>query len=228
MTDIPCADEGIFPMTLYCSARSPFARKVLIALQELGLMSKVHCVATQVPALNSPQAFVAANPLGQLPTLVLGNGVPVYDSTVICEWLDRTFAPGRLIPPDPLQRLSCQRREALGNGLISKLTAWRRELGRAEAQQSTTMLAGTGRAVQRTLDALERDVVNWNSGALNTADITISCALAYLDFRMEEQVWRRNRPRLERWYAAVSLRPSVAAHPLASAGVVVGETRIEE
>ncbi len=75
-------------MKLHWSPRSPFVRKVMIAAHELGLADRITCVRTVVATTRPHAALMDENPLSKIPTLVLDDGTVLYDSPVICEYLD--------------------------------------------------------------------------------------------------------------------------------------------
>lgn len=113
-------------MKLYWSPRSPFVRKVLVAVHELGLADRIGIVATPV-AMTLPNAgLLRDNPLGKIPALVLDDGTVVHDSLVICECLDALAGP-RLFPPPGPARWTALTRHALGNGMRDMLVLWRNE-----------------------------------------------------------------------------------------------------
>src|SRR3546814_5645732 len=120
-------------MKLHWSPRSPFVRKVMIVLYEAGIEDRVALVRTPV-AMDKPNLdLLPDNPLIKLPTLVLDDGTAVYDSRVICAYLDGLGNAG-LLPAEPRARLAAERRQALGDGLLDVLLLYRQErskIGRA-------------------------------------------------------------------------------------------------
>src|ERR1700732_5178028 len=106
------------PMKLHWSPRSPFVRKVMVVVHELGLADRITCVRT-VAASTKPHAeLMQDNPLSKIPTLVLDDGTVVYDSPVICEYLDGLRGAPKLHPAEPTARLAALRRQALGGGVF--------------------------------------------------------------------------------------------------------------
>src|SRR5215472_16028820 len=109
------------PMKLHWSPRSPFVRKVMVAVHELGLVDRIMCVRT-VAATTKPHAeLMRDNPLSKIPTLVLDDGTVIYDSPVICEYLDGLSGAPKLHPTEPKARLVALRRQALGDGFLDLL-----------------------------------------------------------------------------------------------------------
>jgi glutathione S-transferase len=118
-------------MKLHWSPRSPFVRKVMIVAHERGIADRLDCVRT-VAAMTTPHAeLMKDNPLSKIPTLVLDDGTVLYDSPVICEYLDALDGKPQLFPPERAARLIALRRQALGDGFLDLLVLARNERLRA-------------------------------------------------------------------------------------------------
>ena len=89
------------PMTLHWSPRSPYVRKVMITAHELGLADRLQTVRTVVGGTEPHRALMTQNPLGKIPTLVLEDGTVIFDSPVICAYLDTLHDGPKLFPPWP-------------------------------------------------------------------------------------------------------------------------------
>ena len=198
-------------MRLFASSRSPFVRKVLIAAHELGLADRLELSEVVVALAQPNDAVMAHNPLNKIPTLITDDGTTLFDSQVICEYLDGLAAPPRLFPSDPAQRFPALRWHALGSGLLDALILWRSERMRPEAQQSPAVLAALARKTEATLALLEHEADALAAAPLAIGHIGIAAALGYLDFRFAELPWREGRPRLMAWYAGFAQRPSMRA-----------------
>jgi len=123
-------------MKLHWSPRSPFVRKVMIAAHELGLVDRLDCVRTVAAATKPHTELMRDNPLSKIPTLVLDDGTAIYDSPVICEYLDRLHDKPKLFPPAFPERMTALRRQALGDGFLDFLLLWRNELEREHPSQA--------------------------------------------------------------------------------------------
>ena len=86
-------------LILRYSAASPYARKIRIAAELLGLSDRIEIVAANTA--DPADSLRAQNPLGKIPTLVLEDGSTLYDSRVIADYLDHLAGGGRLVPADP-------------------------------------------------------------------------------------------------------------------------------
>jgi glutathione S-transferase len=196
-------------MKLHWSPRSPFVRKVMIVAHERGLIDRLNCVRT-VAAMTTPHAeLMRDNPLSKIPTLVLDDGTVLYDSPVICEYLDALDGKPQLFPIEREPRMRALRRQALGDGFLDLLVLGRNE--RLREQPSQLHLTSAAVRTAAMLDSLEPEAGALAASAFDIGHIAIGCALSYLDFRFADQDWRKNHPRLATWHAGFAARPSVEA-----------------
>jgi glutathione S-transferase len=201
---------GAGSMKLLWSSRSPFVRKVMVAAHEVGVAD---CIATErvVVAANKPNAGVMAlNPLNKIPTLVLDDGAALYDSRVICEYLDTLHDGPRLFPPDKAARWPALRRQALGDGLMNVIVLRLGEQNRVRETQSESHLASYRLKIASALDRIEAEGVG-PAEPPDIGQIAVACALGHLDFRFAADDWRAGRPKLAAWYAQFAQRPSMRA-----------------
>lgn len=193
-------------MKLHWSPRSPFVRKVMIALHELGMTDRVELVRS-VAAFAAPPnpAILADNPLGKIPVLVTADA-KLFDSRVICEYLDGLAPQPVLLPP--MSRIAHLRWQALADGLTDILLLWRIERAREE-KADPVVLAAFETKTRATLAALEDEPLEGTPFGLG--HIAVVCALGQLDFRYAGCGWQKAHPRLAAWQSAQNQRPSVAA-----------------
>lgn len=195
-------------MKLRFSPTSPYVRKVRIVALETGLDSRIELQTTNAwaPDTDLPDD----NPLGKVPALVTEGGEVLFDSPVICEYLDSLHDGHRLFPAAGGARWSQLRLQALGDGILDAAVAKRIEASmRPEDKRWSTWIERQTRAVLRGLDALEGECAAWGTDFL-IGQITVAAALGYLDFRDPDLGWRTGRPNLSAWYGAIATRPSVA------------------
>ena len=196
-------------MKLHWSPRSPFVRKVMIAAHERGLVDRIVCVRT-VAAMTKPHAeLMRDNPLSKIPTLVLDDGRVLYDSPVICEYLDGLGGAPKLFPAEPKARFEALRWQALGDGFLDMLVTLRNE--RERAHPSEVHMTSTAVRTAAVLQSLEREAESLTAAPFDIGHIAIGCALSYLDFRFADDDWRKGHPRIARWHASFAGRPSVRA-----------------
>ncbi len=196
-------------MKLYWSSRSPFVRKVMIFAHECGLASHIECERTLVAMSKPNAALLQVNPTGKIPTLVLDDGSVLYDSTVICEYLDSLHKGRLLFPQAGPSRWTALRRHALGNNLTDNLMLWRNEMLRPPAQQSAETLAAFELKVRNAVAALDREAAALANDPVSIGHVAIGCALGYIDFRFAHLGWRTGHDGIAGWYDEFAQRPSM-------------------
>lgn len=194
-------------MRLSHSTTSPFVRKVMIAVHELGLLDRIELVRTN--PRQDVAALRAVNPLGKIPALVTEDGTVLYDSNVICEYLDTEFGGGRLIPASGRQRWAALTLAALGDGVIEAALAFRTELARDKAQQSADVIDWQGAKIDAALARLD-EVIPGLDGTFTIGVIACACAVGYIDFRIPEHGFVERRTHIRPWFRMLSTRPSIA------------------
>jgi glutathione S-transferase len=194
---------------LHWSPRSPFVRKVMVCAHELGVAGRIEKIYTLVSASNVNAEMLRVNPIGRIPTLVADDGTVLYDSVVICEYLDTLCGGSRLFPKEGPARWDTLRRHALANGMLEILVLWRGGLGQMVTQQSPDVLAAFEGKTLSALGAAEQEAPAIDGPRIDIATITLGVALAYLDFRFAQIDWRARHPRLARWFETFAARPSM-------------------
>lgn len=189
-------------MKVHASPASPYVRKVRALAVELGV--PLEMVIADAAAADS--SFGRINPIHRVPALELDNGEVLFDSPLICEYLDANHGGGFFPPPGP-ERWRVLKLQALGDGIMDAAVPRRGEVLRPEQQQSPGRLAAYERSIRQVLDALEQDVKGLDG--VNIGTIAVACALGYLDFRFPDDAWRKGRPALEAWYGTFAQRPSM-------------------
>ena len=198
-------------MILHWSPRSPYVRKVVIAAHELGVQDRIDLVRTVVGGTDPHPELMRENPLGKIPTLVLADGTIIYDSPVVCEFLDR-MAGGSLFPAEWNARLVALRWQALGSGMLDISLLRLTERNKPEAMRSAPHQALWHGKIMCSLDALEAEAAMLSATKFNIGHIAIGVALGYLDFRFAPEAWQATRPKLAAWHSSFNARPSVAAN----------------
>ena len=199
-------------MKLFTNPASPFCRKVEILLLETAQRDAV----TDLPAIGHPTAPenmpTDVNPMGKIPVLVRDGGAALYDSRVICRYLDDR-AGSDLYPEDRLWEVLTL--EALGDGIADAAVLMVYE-GRVRPEDMIypPWVEGQWAKVARGLDMLDANWMELLNGPLNMGQISVAAALGYLDFRHGDRGWRNGHDALAAWYAGFADRPSMqATHP---------------
>jgi glutathione S-transferase len=201
-------------MKMHWSPRSPYVRKVMIAAHEMGLADRLDCVRTVVSPFQPAEELFADNPMNKLPTLVLDDGMALFDSRVICEYLDTLNEGEKLFPGTGRERLTALRNQALGDGLLDIAMMRLIERLKPEGKRSAEIVQSNERKTEATVDQLERDAALLTGRPYDIGHVAIGTALGYLDFRFDADAWRDRRPKLAAWHAAFSERPAVLACPV--------------
>jgi len=192
-------------MKLAFSAASPYVRKVVACAIARGLKAKIEI--WKIGTTDS--ALLPVNPLSKVPTLVTDDGMSLYDSPVICEYLDSIGTAAKLFPAAGPARWKALCQEALGDGILDATQPRRREIALPQDDGRKSYIELQQGKVSRALDVLEKEA--GSLGLLTTiGEITIGCALGYLDFRYANEPWRPGHPKLEAWYAKVVKLPPLA------------------
>ncbi len=192
-------------MKLFHASASPFARKVMACAITRGIEERIEAVTTN-PHLSPPE-LVAANPLSKIPCLVTADGLALFDSPVICEYLDSVGDAAPMFPPAGGARWRALKLQAIGDGIMDAAVGRRMESARPQEAARDVSMARMKTAIDRALALLEGDLPH------RTADIgtiTVACALGYLDFRFAQEPWRDGAPLLAAWYAGFSANPGMA------------------
>jgi glutathione S-transferase len=191
-------------MKLAYSPNSPYVRKCVVLAIQRGIEKQMELwtVGTTDPAL------LKVNPLSKVPTLVLDDGTALYDSPVICEYLDSVGDGPKMFPPVGPARWKALRQEALGDGILDATQPRRREIALPQDEGRQSYIALQQGKVKAALAVLEAEADRL--GMLTTiGEITIACALGYMDFRYPNEPWRPGHPKLEAWYAKVAAMPAM-------------------
>jgi glutathione S-transferase len=191
---------------MFHSPASPYARKVRTCAIARGLDSRIELVPCNPN--DSPADLLAGNPLSKIPTLVTDDGVALFDSPVICEYLDSLGDALPMFPEHGAARWRALKLQAMGDGIMDASVPRRGELAKPKEAGRDALIARWRAAVERALDALEAEVPH---KAVDIGSISVACALGYLDFRFPQEPWRETRPKLAAWFAAFGEEPAVAA-----------------
>ena len=192
-------------MKITASGASPYVRKVMACAIARGIDQQLEkwTIATTDPVLSN------SNPLGKVPTLINDEGVALFDSPVICEFLDSIGSAPGLFPAAGPARWAALRLQAIGDGILDASQPRRREIALPQDEGRVGYIDLQRGKVTRAVDTLEKEAASL--GALKTVgDIAVACALGYLDFRFANEPWRPGHPKLEAWYASVVALPPMA------------------
>jgi glutathione S-transferase len=224
---------------LLYQTHSPYARKVLVAAHEMGLQQRLCVIHHETSPTRRNEEVLALNPLGKVPVLICDDGVVLFDSNVICEYLDGMHPNPRLIPGEPAARWRALKMQALAQGIADAGIAARWEAARRPAQlRWPAMHDAQVQKIAQACDFVEREIEQRGSsrgaggpgvgpggrigpvgrdvlqGTPDIGDIALVTALSWVEFR-GVYAFLAGRPRLAAWYGALCARPSMLATALA-------------
>lgn len=194
-------------MKLFFSPTSPYVRKCMVVAHELGLTGRIDLLPSNAHPVTRDQTIIAKNPLGKVPTLITDDGQALYDSRVICEYLD-DLGNGALFPKSGKARWEALTLQSLADGILdAALLARYEDVARPEAIRWKEWRAGQLDKTETALAYLEGNLQGL-AGRVDIGSLSMACALWYLDLRFTELLWRERYPKVAQWYAAFSQRPS--------------------
>ena len=191
-------------MKLYYSGTSPYVRKVMACAIIRGLDGRIEKHGSNPHA--SPADLLADNPLSKVPCLVTDDGVSLFGSQLICEYLD-SLGDALALFPAGAARWRALKFQSLGDGILDAAVPCRGELAKPKEDARDGLIARYKAAMARTVDVLEADVPHKH---VDIGTITVACALGYLDFRYGADKWRDGHPKLAAWYESFAQNRGVA------------------
>lgn len=196
-------------MKIFFSPASPFVRKCMVIAHELGLAERIEKLPSAAGPVARDQSIIPNNPLGQVPTFITDDGQALFDSRVVCEYLNDLGA-GSLFPTDK-RRWQVLTEQSMADGMLGAALLARYEtVLRPEALRWDGWVEGQLGKVRDGLALIEKNAAGLE-GRLDIGTITIGCALGYLDFRFPDLDWRAAHPKTAAWYEGFSQRPSMQA-----------------
>jgi len=196
-------------MKLHWSPKSPYVRKVMIVAHETGQLDKFERVRSVAAMLKPNERLMQDNPLSKIPTLVLDDGSTLFDSVVICEYLDDLA--GASFFPQGEAKWPALRWQAFGDGMLDAAILWRNERERSDASRSDILMAAFEQKTIASLRMLDGEAAALAAAPMAIGHVALTCALGYLDFRFATLGWRAYAPRLAQWFATMEARESYQA-----------------
>jgi glutathione S-transferase len=194
-------------MKLCHNPLSPFVRRVIVTAREHNLLDQIKFVDSDHGDIF--KGINPSNPLGKIPSLTLDNGDVLFDSVVICEYLDSIGNGPSLFPSAGPERWQVLTLHAMADGMTDAAYQRRMDSIMPDGEGTPSWNARLKMAMENCLDVMETQAESYGD-TLNIGTIAVACALGYHDFRFGNEQWRNGRPKLESWYDAFSKRPSIA------------------
>lgn len=197
-------------MKLFYSPTSPFVRKVSVTAMEKGVNDRIERIDAAANPIDRDQRVVTHNPSGKVPCMLTDEGMALYDSRVICAYIDSLSPEPALMPADAVDRMKAMTLEALADAILDAAVLCRYEVAmRPEEKRWNEWYRGQMEKITSGLDALEGKWREVLAGPMTVGTIAVGCALGYLDFRFADMGWRETHPALAQWYATFGARPSM-------------------
>lgn len=194
-------------MKLFFNPASPFVRKVRMVAEERGIADQIELVKVTITPVSPDDSVSSSNPIGKIPSLQLDDGMSLFDSRVICDYLDSVGSADSLILSGK-SRWSDMRLQAIADAMCDAGILIRYEgFVRPEEYRWDEWSNNQWLKIVRSIDALEADADNLSQD-VTVGNIALSCALAYLDFRYDDRSWRSGRDKLSIWFKTFSDRDS--------------------
>lgn len=191
-------------MKLHFSPTSPYVRKVRAVAEEKGLADRIELLSSSPWVEND---LPEANPSGRVPTLVTDDGTALFDSRVICEYLD-DMGGGESLFPKGGNRWQVLRTAAIAEGILDAGVSIANERRKDKAHWSDWYISRQRDKINRSLDLLEAEAGKL-AGPVDIAQIGVGIALGYIAFRKHVDDWQAGHPKLTAWYAEFAKRPSM-------------------
>lgn len=191
---------------------SPFVRKVMVCAQLTGQIDSIELLDSAAHPVRRDPRIAAHNPLAKVPTLILEDGHALYDSRVICEYLASRGDAPNIFPASGPARWTALSRQALGDGLLdAALLARYERTARPEEVQWPTWREAQLTKVHACLDSINTIAADLGVDEPTIGEITIGCALGYLDFRFPELEWRSQYRNAAHWHEVFQMLPVMQA-----------------
>ena len=197
-------------MKIFHSPASPFVRKCMVVAHELGIADRIEKLPSAAGPVRRDATILPKNPLGQVPTFLCDDGQVLYDSRVICEYLDAKHS-GSLFPADGTQRWARLTELALADGMTAAALLARYEtMLRPEALRWNDWTEGQLAKVRTGLEWLETAAPSFGD-RVDIGTIAFGCTLGYMDFRFPSVDWRAEAPNTAKWFEVFNQRASMQA-----------------
>jgi glutathione S-transferase len=199
-------------MQLFFSPASPYVRKVMVVAHETGLAERIEKLPSAANPVTRDETIAPHNPTGKVPTLIADDGLALYDSRVICEYLDSLHEGPKLYPAEGRARWETMVLQAAADGLLDAALLARYEtVLRPEDLRWNDWVQGQMKKVAGMVVEFESRWIETLEGEVTAGTLAVACALGYLDFRFPDAGWRDGHPRLTAWYETIAQRPSMQA-----------------
>jgi len=188
-------------MKLLYTKRSPFARKARV----LALEKNIPLDLVDEDLQQKSQRLLDANPLGKVPTLILDDGKTIYDSSVICQYLDGLNDKNKFIPHEINARIEVLKWEAFADDLVTVAINAFMEKARHPTDFHRDFIAAQENNIILAVNYIDEHLSSLKE--FNLASIAIASAIGYIHFRLPHL---KVRGKVLTWFEEISRRPSMS------------------
>ena len=195
-------------MQLFSWPSSPYVRKALLVAHEVGVFDKLHLV--DAGSDDQITELKCANPIGQIPTLILDNGSVIFESNEVCRYL--AALPSRSFDLDEpaLDEWEARQHQAVVDAILDAATAGMDERRRPVEAQHRPNLDSLMDRIDLCLTYLAKANTK-REKEVSLFTLSLGSTLAYLDFRYADNPWRISHPTLADWADQFGNRRSMIA-----------------
>lgn len=200
-------DHRLHTMRLIIATPSPFARKIRVVVRE----KNIACDEDIHNPWNTDSTITELNPLGQIPILTTDDQQQIFDSRVIFDYLEKLEPAHSLLPSDPVEQIQTRKIESVGDGISDATVLLVMEAHRPKHLQSSDWMERQQKKVENSLHFLDNRLKNRNwfvGDEFTLADISVGCALSYIDLRLPYYIWREHFPNLSHFSERIEQRSS--------------------
>lgn len=199
-------------MQLIYASTSPYVRKVMVCAYLTDQADQIEKLPSAAHPIRRDDRIAIHNPLAKVPTLVTEDGYPLFDSRVICEYLAARSDNHTLFPVAGHPRWQALQQQAMADGLLdAALLARYEKTARPAEMQWSQWVECCLIKIQACLSSIESLAPQLSVSNPSIGEVTIGCALGYLDFRFPELAWRTQYPQAAQWFAQFDVLPAMQA-----------------
>jgi glutathione S-transferase len=187
-------------MKLLYTKRSPYARKPRVIALEKGI--KLEFINEDLA--NKSKLLTDVNPLGKVPTLILDNNDVIYDSKVICQYLDELDGKNTFIPKSGKARYEVLKWEAMSDDLVTTAIYVYMEKQRHPKDFHAQFIQNGEKTILKGYEFMEQNLSQLKE--FNLAPVAVASAIGYIHFRLPHLAVQG---KLAQWFDEISKRPSM-------------------
>lgn len=195
------------PLKLISHKLCPYVQRAVIALHEKGVPFE----RIDIDLANKPDWFLKISPLGKVPVLVVtgddGKEVALFESNVICEYIEETQGGAKLHPQDALTRAEHRAWMEFGSAILGDLWGLETATDAAAFESKRQAVAAKFARGEAALGAGPF----FAGERFSLVDAVFAPIFRYFDLfdQLTDLAVFTHTPKLRAWRSALAQRPSV-------------------